>query len=103
MAVEYSYNDYLTYCKRHDLPAHNILSEYEIDLAKKCSISMYRVSKRKERYEGNQMFQCALNDEYKRLDNNRVRHMFYAKFYAEIFAGLGGELADEWVREQTRI
>lgn len=88
MSVEYSNKWYRETCIEAGLNPDNVLSDSEVQLARDTAKDIRKYQIAKENYLDPEV-QKKLDKQIKRLNEQRIGHMFEALTFAEIVAGVG--------------
>src|SRR5699024_10013848 len=86
--VDFSNKWYRETCLENGLDPDNVLSQSAIEVAKQCAIDMKLYMDNKKHYESKELL-IKLDEQIKRLNNERIEFMLYALTYAEIMKEMG--------------
>lgn len=81
--VDFSNKWYRETCLENGLDPDNVLSQSAIEVAKQYAIDMKMYMDNKKHYESKELL-IKLDEQIKRLNNERIEFMLYALTYAEI-------------------
>ena len=86
--VDFSNKWYRETCLENGLDPDNVLSQSAIEVAKQYAIDMKMYMDNKKHYESKELL-IKLDEQIKRLNNERIEFMLYALTYAEIMKEMG--------------
>ena len=86
--VDFSNKWYRETCLENGLDPDNVLSQSAVEVAKQCAIDMKLYMDNKKHYESKELL-IKLDEQIKRLNNERIEFMLYALTYAEIMKEMG--------------
>ena len=86
--VDFSNKWYRETCLENGLDPDNVLSQSAVEVAKQCAIDMKLYMDNKKHYESKELL-IKLDEQIKRLNNERIEFMLYALTYAEIMDEMG--------------
>lgn len=86
--VDFSNKWYRKTCLENGLNPDNVLSQSAVEVAKQCVIDMKLYMDNKKHYESKELL-IKLDEQIKRLNNERIEFMLYALTYAEIMKEMG--------------
>ena len=98
--VDFSNKWYRETCLENGLDPDNVLSQSAVEVAKQCAIDMKLYMDNKKHYESKELL-IKLDEQIKRLNNERIEFMLYALTYAEIMNGMGAG-ADKFIETMIK-
>lgn len=101
MKVDYSYQWYREMCEENGLDPDNVLSESTVQSAKQMAIEMKKYMNAKENYPDNERLQQRLDEQIKRLNNDRMELMIAALEQADVMSKMGSG-ADKFFRRYAK-